>query len=96
MSVTVELFYSSTCPHCPEAKRTLTEVFDRIDAEIHFEEVNVLTPDGIKRAEEYGVMAVPTTIINTRHKIVGVSTKDRLLKVINGEVEKRQTGSERP
>ncbi len=42
MTVTVELLYSSTCPQCPRAKEILVEVSDGIDAEIHFDEANVL------------------------------------------------------
>ncbi len=88
----IELFYSPACPHCPKAKEILLEVLEKIDQKIHLDEVNILSPEGLKRAEKYGVMAVPTTIINMRHKIVGIPAKDRLLKLINHEVMKPTEG----
>jgi len=90
MMVRVELFYSSTCPHCPRAKEILVEVLDGIDAEIRFDEVNVLSPEGIEKAKKHGILAVPAIVINSRHVIVGVPARDRLLKVIT-----RETGNGR-
>ena len=48
MTVRIELFYSPTCPYCPEAKRILREVLESIDREFHVDEVNVFSPEGLK------------------------------------------------
>ena len=57
---------------------------EKVDQKIIVDEVNVLSERGLKRAEKYGVMAVPTIIVNMKRKIVGVLTKDRLLEAIRG------------
>jgi len=95
MTVMMELFYSPVCPHCPKAKETLLEVLEKVDQKIHLDEVNVLSLEGLKRAEKYGVMAVPTIIVNMRHKIVGVPRESKLLKLINHEIVKEQMEGDR-
>jgi len=86
----IELFYSPICPFCPKAKEALLEVLEKVNQKIRLDEVNVLSLEGLKRAEKYEVMAVPTIIVNMRHKIVGVPTESRLLKIINHEIVKEQ------
>jgi len=94
MNLMIELFYSPICPHCPKAREVLLEVLEEVDAKIHLDEVNILSSEGLKKAEECGVMSVPTTIINMRRKIVGVPVKERLLKLVNDEITKQQTGED--
>jgi len=86
MTITIELFYSPVCPHCPRARETLLKALEKVDQKIRIDEVNVLSLDGLKRAEQYGVKTVPTIIINMKHKIVGIPEKESLLKVINREI----------
>jgi small redox-active disulfide protein 1 len=90
MEVVMELLYSPVCPHCPKAKEVLLEVLEEIDGKVRFEEVNVLSREGFERAKRYGVKAVPAIIINKRRKIVGVPTKERLLKILKDEVMNRR------
>ena len=95
MTAMIEFFYSPTCPYCPKAKIILLEALDKIDQKIYFNEVNVLSPEGIKKTEKYRIMTVPTIIVNMRHKIVGVPTKEGLLKIINHEMIKKQIEGEK-
>jgi len=68
MPLRIELFYSPACPYCPEAKRILREILERIDQEFHVDEVNVFSPEGLERAKRYGIISVPTIIVVNRHK----------------------------
>lgn len=92
MTVTIELFYSPICPHCPKAKEVLLEVVEKVDERIRLDEVNVLSKEGLERAKKYGVMAVPAIIVNMKHKMVGVPEKERLLKILNNEIRKNKEG----
>lgn len=88
MTVKMELFYSPICPHCPKAKETLLEVLKKVNHEIRLDEVNVMSSEGLERAKKYNVIAVPTIVVNRRHKIVGTPRKEKLLMLINQEVTK--------
>jgi len=89
MTLVVELFYSPTCPRCPKARETVIEVLGKVNRKVQFDEVNIFSPEGLEKAEKYGVMAVPAIIINSRHKIVGIPAKDRLLRLINDETARK-------
>ncbi len=66
----VELFFSPVCPHCPSARRLVSEVAGR-HPQIEFVEVNTYTEEGIERGMSMGVMAVPTVAVDDEIKIVG-------------------------
>jgi len=91
--MTIELFFSPICPHCPRAREILLEVLEEVNHKIRLEEVNVFSTEGVEKAEKYGVMAVPTIIVNRKRKIVGVPSKEGLLRVIRQEIVKERTES---
>ena len=58
----IELFSSTTCPHCPRCIIMLKELEEkRIDMEAVYHSVN--SSNGRERAQEYQIMSVPTFII---------------------------------
>lgn len=90
MTATIELFYSPICPYCPEAKRVLIAVAEKLDNEIEIEEVNVLSSTGYERAEKYHIMGVPTFVINGRVRVMGVPSKEQLHDLIRKELAKNE------
>jgi len=90
VKIRIEVFYSPTCSLCPKAKEILWEVLEKVNQKVYIDEVNVLSLDGLKKAEQYGVKTVPTMVINMKHKIVGVPSKENLLKIINDEIVKNK------
>jgi len=85
MTVKIELYYSPICPYRPEAKRVLLEILEETSQEFQVEEINVFSPRGLERAKTYGILSVPTIIINSKHKIVGIPEKEDLLRKIKTE-----------
>jgi predicted DsbA family dithiol-disulfide isomerase len=77
----VELFYSPTCPTCPQARAFLLDIADEMDG-LHLEEVNVLSSEGVKRADHYGVRSVPTLIIDRHVRLTTFSSKDAVIRRI--------------
>lgn len=77
--VTVEVFFSQTCPNCPPQKEAVKEFEDE-------EGVKVKTTDVARnqgRAENHGVRAVPTTVIDgpaldQKTGFRGVTSSDRI------------------
>lgn len=74
--VKIEVFTSPMCPHCPAAKRVVEEVVSEMGGEIEVENVNVM--EAPERAAKYGIMAVPTIVIDGEVKFVGAPTKEAL------------------
>lgn len=75
--VKIEVFTSPMCPHCPAAKRVVEEVVSEMnEANIEVEHVDVMKEP--ERAANYGIMAVPTIVIDGEVKFVGAPTKEAL------------------
>ena len=62
MTVKIEVFTSPTCPHCPNAIKAVKEVVNELDY-VDVVELNSMSPEGQRKANLYGIMSVPTTII---------------------------------
>ena len=92
MPVKIEVYTSPTCPYCPHAVKLLDEVAPSFGQNVTVEEVNSWSEEGQTRALKYGIMAVPTIVINGKVRFVGVPKKDELVRAIREEVD-RETKS---
>lgn len=90
--VTVEVFYSRTCPNCPPQKNLVKELGKREDVKARL--TDVASNNG--RAKNHGVRAVPTTVIDgpaldSKTGFRGITAKERLetaIEVAKGEKPK--------
>jgi small redox-active disulfide protein 1 len=73
--VKIEVSTSPMCPHCPAAKRVVEEVVSEMEG-IEVEHVDVMKEP--ERAANYGIMAVPTIVIDGEVAFVGAPTKEAL------------------
>ena len=80
--VKIEIFTSPQCPHCPAAKRVVEEVLAEIKGDFEVEHVNVM--DEPKRAADYGIMAVPTIVIDGEVAFMGAPQKEQLKEKLLG------------
>ena len=78
--VKIELFTSPMCPHCPAAKRVVEEVANEMPDAVEVEYINVM--ENPQKAVEYGIMAVPTIVINGKVEFIGAPTKEALIEAI--------------
>lgn len=62
-SVTIELFYSLTCPNCMPFKRMLLEVLPEFGDKFQLKTTLVSSPVGMIRSMEAGIHSVPTLTI---------------------------------
>ncbi|MBW9223647.1 MJ0307 family thioredoxin [Methanothermococcus sp. SCGC AD-155-E23] len=74
--VKIEVFTSPMCPHCPPAKRVVEEVVSEIGGGVEVEYIDVMKEP--ERAAKYGIMAVPTIVINGEVAFIGAPTKEEL------------------
>ena len=79
----IMVFYSPICSSCPEAIKVVREVVE--EYEVKIKEINILSPEGQEKAEEYKVKSTPSIFINQTN-ILGVPTKERLKIAIEKEL----------
>ncbi len=83
--VYVEEFMSPGCTGCPAARQMLKELSEELEGEMTVEEVDITVDT--TRAAEYGIMSVPSIVINGVLKFTGVPKKEELKKALEEEFE---------
>jgi small redox-active disulfide protein 1 len=81
MPVKIEVFYSDTCPYCPNAIALVREVSAEF-SDTTVEEVNTSTSEGAARAGGYQIFTVPTIVINGKVSFVGLPDKKELIEAV--------------
>ena len=71
--VKVTLVHASWCTVCPAARRLWTELKSQFD--FKYEEVDVETPEGQALIDKFGIVGVPTTIIDGEVAFTGLPKK---------------------
>lgn len=71
--VKVTLLHASWCTVCPSARRLWTELKSQYDFE--YKEVDVETPEGQALIDKFGIVGVPTTIIDGEVAFSGIPKK---------------------
>ncbi len=85
----IEVFTSPGCPHCPTAVRVTRELMEEnpeLAERVRWKEMSTATPEGSRKAQAYGIRAVPTIIFTNkrgeRGGYVGAPSKKRYLEII--------------
>ena len=82
MAIKVEVFSTSTCPHCPAAIAAAEKAKDKLGNAIDVEAIKIddpSHPEYRQRAIDYQIMAVPTIVVNGDVTFVGAPTEDELI-----------------
>ena len=82
MAIKVEVFSTSTCPHCPAAIDAAEKAKDKLGEAIDVEAIKIDDPEHPEyrqRAVDYQIMAVPTIVINGDVVFVGAPTENELI-----------------
>lgn len=82
MAIKVEVFSTSTCPHCPAAIDAAEKAKDKLGESIDVEAIKIddpNNPENRQRAIDYQIMAVPTIVINGDVVFVGAPTENELI-----------------
>ncbi|MBE6500301.1 MAG: thioredoxin [Methanobrevibacter thaueri] len=85
MAIKVEVFSTSTCPHCPAAIEAAQKAKDKFGEAIDVESVKIddpNSPENIQRANDYQIMAVPTIVIEGEVAFLGAPSDDDLINYI--------------
>jgi thioredoxin 1 len=71
--VKVTLVHASWCTACPAARRFWKEL--KSEHNFEYEEINVESPEGQALVEKYGIVGVPTTLIDGELAFTGLPKK---------------------
>ena len=83
MTIKVEVFSTSTCPHCPAAIDAAQKAKDKLGDQIDVESVKIddpENPDNRQRAMDYQIMAVPTVVIDGEVSFIGAPSENELIE----------------
>ena len=83
MAIKVEVFSTSTCPHCPAAIDAAERAKDKFGDAIDVESVKIddpAHPENRQRAIDHQIMAVPTIVIDGEVAFLGAPTDDELFE----------------
>jgi small redox-active disulfide protein 1 len=83
MAIKVEVFSTSTCPHCPAAIDAAEQAKDKLGDAIDVEAVKIDDPghpENRQRAIDYQIMAVPTIVIDGEVAFVGAPYPEELIE----------------
>jgi glutaredoxin len=67
------------CAHCAEARRLLEQEIKQQFPNVDIEFIDMLSPEGQKLVQEYGIMASPGIIVNGELFSMGKLNKQKLI-----------------
>ena len=77
--ITIEMFYTLTCPNCRVLKRMLLEVLPEFGEKFKLETTLANMPIGMVRTMKLGIYAVPTLLIANEIVFREVPSKQDLI-----------------
>ena len=90
MAIKVEVFSTSTCPHCPAAIDAAEKAKDKLGEAIDVEAIKIDDPEHPEyrqRAVDYQIMAVPTIVIDGEVTFVGAPSEDELIDALESKLQ---------
>lgn len=81
MAIKVEVFSTSTCPHCPAAIDAAEQAKAKLGDAIEVEAIKIDdSAENRQRAIDYQIMAVPTIVIDGEVAFVGAPYPEELVE----------------
>lgn len=78
--ITIELFYTLTCPNCKLMKHLLKEVLPEFGPQFELKTSLANAPVGFLRTMKLGIHSVPTVVINNEIVFRSVPSKAELIQ----------------
>jgi len=82
-TITIEIFYTLTCPNCKILKRLLNDVLPAYGNKFETKQTLANMPLGMVRTMKLGIHSVPTLLINDEIVFKSVPTKEELIEKLN-------------
>ncbi len=82
-TVTIEMFYTLTCPNCKILKRMLDDVLPQYGNKFQLKKSLANSPMGMVRTMRLGIHSVPTLLIDNKITFRSVPKKEELINTLN-------------
>ncbi len=82
-TVTIEMFYTLTCPNCRILKKMLDEVLPQYGDKFQLKKSLANSPRGMVRTMKLGIHSVPTLLIDNKITFRSVPKKEELINTLN-------------
>jgi len=86
-TVTIEMFYTLTCPNCKVLKRMLDEVLPQYGDKFQFKKILANSPRGMVKTMKLGIHSVPTLLIDNKITFRSVPKKEELMNALNSFIK---------
>ena len=89
MAIKVEVFSTSTCPHCPAAIDAAEKAKAKLGDAIEVEAIKIddpQHPEYRERAMAYNIMVVPTIVIDGEVTFMGAPSEDELIGALESKL----------
>ena len=87
MAIKVEVFSTTSCPHCPAAIDAAQVAKDKLGDSIDVEVLKIdESNENRERAINYQIMAVPTIVIDGNVEFVGAPTENELIAALESKL----------
>lgn len=77
----VTVVTTKSCPYCPSAKKLWQDL--KKTHKFEYEEVDAMSEKGQDLVGRFGIMSVPTTIIDGKVKFTGVPDKKKAVEAVS-------------
>jgi predicted DsbA family dithiol-disulfide isomerase len=81
--ITIEMFYTLTCPNCKIMKRRLDEVLPKFGNRFELKRSHASSPMGMIKTMKHGIHAVPALMIDKKVVFRSVPTTEELTQKLN-------------
>ncbi len=81
--ISIEIFYTLTCPNCKILKRMLDDVLPQFGNKFLLKKTHANMPMGMIRTMKLGIHAVPALLIDDELIFRSVPTKEELIKKLS-------------
>ncbi|NQU32861.1 MAG: thioredoxin family protein [Bacteroidetes bacterium] len=81
--ITIEIFYTLTCPNCKILKRMLDDVLPQFGKKFLLKKTHANMPIGMIRTMKLGIHSVPALLIDNELVFRSVPTKEELINKLS-------------
>jgi small redox-active disulfide protein 1 len=88
--IEVEVYSSPSCPHCPQAVEMVKKIASEFGERIKWLEIDITSWVGFHKILDYGILHVPTIVINGDPAFIGVPDENNLRDTISEKLQNQR------
>jgi len=82
-SISIEMYYTLTCPNCKVLSRMLDDVLPQFGRKFVLKKTNANMPVGMIKTMKLGIHAVPALLVEQKIVFRSVPTREELINILS-------------